>query len=390
MRKNFKKLLKIILLTVLIVSFTVPAYATSLDDAQQKKSQLEDNLDDAEKTLEDLESLKSDTYAYVTALDKSLDEINVQISDLQVQSNEKQKQINDAQALITEKQAKMDEQYASMKKRIQFMYENAETGYIDMILGSKNISDFLNKAEYLSQITQYDRNMISQLAGTKAEIEKTKAQLETDKADIETLKAEQKAKQNDIQVLSNEKNEQLEQYENEISVTKKKQKELQEEIAGQEKVIAQIKASVDNASGGYTGGMLLWPLNGYYTISSDYVNRIHPIFGYQELHDGIDIPAPVGTPIRAAYGGKVTISKLSSSAGNYIVIYHGNNLYTEYMHCNTRDVNVGDTVTQGQVIGTVGNTGWSTGAHLHFSVNVQTGSSFNTSDRVNPHPYLGR
>lgn len=390
MKEKWIKISKFIIITILVISFAIPTFATSLQEEESKKNELENQLQDAQGTLKELESLKSNTYAYVEELDNSLDDIKANISKLQQSANEKQQLINDNIALIEQKEIEIQEQYVSMQKRIRFMYENAKTGYIDMLLGSENLSDMLNKAEYMSKITQYDRDMLEKIKEIKAEIEKTKAQLEVEKAEIETLKQEQVARQNDIQTLTDEKNTQIEQYENEISLTKNLQKELQAEIADQEEIIAAIKSSVDEGSGGYSNGLLLWPVANNYKITSDFGYRVHPIFGYNEYHDGIDIKASTGTPIRAAYSGKVTISKLSSSAGNYIVIYHGNNLYTEYMHCNERYVSVGDTVTAGQTIGTVGSTGWSTGAHLHFSVNIQTGSYFRTSDRVNPHPYLGQ
>lgn len=387
MRKNFKKLLKIILLTVLIVSFTVPAYATSLDEEQQKQEELESDLDNAQETLDKLQSLKSDTYAYLQELDKSLDSINAEISELQAQSNEKQKQINDAQDQIAEKQARIDEQYAAMKKRIQFMYENAETGYIDMILGSKNLSDFLNKAEYLSQITQYDRSMITQFAEAKAEVEKIKAQLEADKTDIETLKAEQKAKQDDVQVLTNEKNSELQNYTYQISVAEKLEKELQSQLQAQKNKIASLVAEYDKNSDNpqYTGGTMLFPLATYKKISTYYGWDV--LNGEKRWHNGVDIAAAEGTSIMAAESGKVVWARKSDSAGNYIIIYHGNGIYTEYMHCSGFAISEGQTVSRGQVIGYVGNTGYSFGAHLHFG--VATGFPPNDSNRINPAPYLG-
>lgn len=412
MKKKLRRILKFAFLIVLAVSFAIPTFATSLQEEEKKKSELEDDLKDASQILKNLESLKSDTYTYVQELSSKLSDINTTIKTLEQQSREKEQKISELNSKISEKELELQDQYASMKKRIQFMYENGQTGYIDMILGSRNLSEMLNKAEYLTEITGYDRSMLEQLNQTKSEIEQSKAQVETDQAEILVLKSQQEAKQNDIEILTNEKNAQLEQYANEISVTKNKQKELQAEISDQKSAIDEIKRKVDEQQkareeeqnqggnqgggnsddGGYTGGTLLWPVPGYSKISSDYTNRIHPIYGYPELHDGIDIPAPIGTQVLAADAGTVTISKTSASAGEYIVIYHGNNLYTEYMHMNvnSRSVRAGDTVTRGQVIGKVGNTGWSTGAHLHFSVNLQSGSSFSTGDRVNPHPYLGR
>ena len=126
----------------------------------------------------------------------------------------------------------------------------------------------------------------------------------------------------------------------------------------------------------------IWPLNGYYTISSDYSDRISPISGKSEMHNGIDIPAPIGTPIYAVADGTVDWAWTSSSAGNWMGIAHGNGLYSVYMHMSAFAVSSGTYVKQGQIIGYVGSTGWSTGAHLHLSFRLN-------GSYVNPHIYVG-
>ena len=117
----------------------------------------------------------------------------------------------------------------------------------------------------------------------------------------------------------------------------------------------------------------MWPLNGYYTLSSLAGSRIHPITGKPNNHGGIDIPAPKNTPILAAKSGVVITSGYNSSYGNYVVISHGGSSSTLYAHMNKRGVSVGESVSQGQVIGYVGTTGSSTGYHLHFEIRTSAG-----------------
>ena len=131
-----------------------------------------------------------------------------------------------------------------------------------------------------------------------------------------------------------------------------------------------------------TGGYI-WPLNGYTRISSPFGYRICPFHG-RELHGGVDIPAPYGTPVHAAKSGRVVTSTYGSSYGNYIVLAHGDGTRTLYAHMSARLVSVGQTVSQGQTIGKVGSTGSSTGNHLHFE--TWTGSTSGT--RVNPMLYF--
>ena len=114
--------------------------------------------------------------------------------------------------------------------------------------------------------------------------------------------------------------------------------------------------------------MFKWPAPSYTRISDDYGNRTHPILGVQQFHNGVDMAAPGGSPILAAYDGKVVAAAYNASMGNYIMINHGGGLYTIYMHASALYVSTGETVTRGQKIAAVGTTGRSTGNHLHFSV----------------------
>ena len=127
---------------------------------------------------------------------------------------------------------------------------------------------------------------------------------------------------------------------------------------------------------------MIWPLSGYTRVSSPFGYRICPFHG-RELHGGIDIPAPGGTPIMAAKSGVVVLSTYGSSYGNHVAIAHADGMRTMYCHMSSRAVSAGQTVSQGQVIGYVGSTGTSTGNHLHFE--VWTGSS--SGSRVNPLNY---
>jgi murein DD-endopeptidase MepM/ murein hydrolase activator NlpD len=121
---------------------------------------------------------------------------------------------------------------------------------------------------------------------------------------------------------------------------------------------------------------MIWPLPGYSSISSGFGPRTSPTAGASSYHKGIDIPAPVGTPIVAAIAGTVITSTYGSSEGNYVQIDHGNGVVTQYMHCSSLAVSVGQTVQQSQVIAYVGSTGVSTGAHLHFGV-IINGTKYN-------------
>lgn len=120
----------------------------------------------------------------------------------------------------------------------------------------------------------------------------------------------------------------------------------------------------------YDGGMFKWPAPSYTRISSDYGWRIHPTLGVNKFHNGVDMAAPGGSPILAAYDGTVAAAGYSSTMGNYIYLNHGSGLVTIYMHASALYVSVGQNVSKGDKIAAVGTTGRSTGNHLHFGVRL--------------------
>ena len=158
--------------------------------------------------------------------------------------------------------------------------------------------------------------------------------------------------------------------------------EQNETIKALEAIVAEERKKLAAEQGRkYDGGVFAWPAPSYTRISDDYGNRTHPILGTQQFHNGIDMAAPGGSAILAAYDGKVVAADYNSSMGNYIMIDHGDSLYTIYMHASALYVSKGTEVSKGQKIAAVGTTGRSTGNHLHFS--VRKGGSY-----VNPWSYL--
>lgn len=409
-----------LLSAVLVIGIAEPLKATSIQDEKDKQEELQNKIDNVESIIEELEKLKSDTNAYIKEMDNKLEEVTSYIIDLENQIETKNVEIEEIQVTLQKQEEDIQSQYESMKKRIRFMYENGEQEYLELILSSGSIGDFLNKAEYLTKITEYDRNMLEKMKETKALIEKTKETLENEKEELQVLKniADEEKKQ--IEILVAEKGKLLEETENKIQNEEANIQTMQGEIAASQAIVAELeeierkrkeeeerrrkeelekqqqqnadknnqsKPNNQNGSGtnkpGYSGGKLLWPVPGYYSISSDYGYRIHPLYGYNEYHSGLDIPAPGGTPIIAAAGGTVAWAYKSSSAGNWVGIDHGNGVSTVYMHMSRFAVSEGERVSAGQVIGYVGSTGWSTGNHLHFSVRLN-------GSYVNPHNYLGK
>ncbi len=398
MRKKWINIGKKIVMLGLVFSLTSPmVYASStkdkLDDVQQDKKDTEERLEQVEQKIEELEQLKSDAQEYIKAMDAELAVATDNLEDLENQKVQKEAEIKQTEEELVVAKEVEAEQLASMQVRIQFMYENGNESYLDMIFNSKSIAELLNKAEYVSQIMAYDRQMLEEYQETRATIEEKEERLTREHQELEVLVAQAEAEKEAIELLISSKAKQLAQYESDIEASEAEVASMQEEMDALDQEIAKLEQKIREEEEAarraaqqqrvvYDGGKFLFPLNSYSRMTSDYGWRIHPIYGTQRLHNGMDFGASTGTPIMAAYDGEVVVSTYSSSAGNYIMINHGGGLSTVYMHCSKLIAKVGDTVKKGDVIGLVGSTGNSTGPHLHFSVRVN-------GEYVDPAPYIG-
>ena len=371
---------------------------SDLKEAEKEKEELEKDLKEAQELIDSLKDSKSDIKDAVKQLDAQLDEVSAKVKKLEQQLAEKQQEISDAEAALADAQAKEAVQYENMKKRIKFMYENSQTSTAEMPFSSKDFSEFLNTAEYITQISQYDRKMLEEYQNTQETIAETQEILKKEYAEIAKLEEQVKAEKQAVAALEAAKKGELADVSEDLADAEQIAKVYEEEIKAQNEVIAQIQAAQqqqannagnsasagEGSGGGQTvqgTGSMLWPCPSSHKITSDYGPRESPTAGASTNHKGIDIGAAYGADIVAADSGVVIVSTYSNSAGNYIVIDHGNGICTVYMHASSRLVSVGNTVTRGQVIAKVGSTGYSTGNHLHFGVTVN-------GSYVNPWGYV--
>ena len=280
-----------------------------------------------------------------------------------------------------------------MKVRIKFMYESGDNFYLDMLFASESFGEILNKADYIEQLSAYDRKMLDEYALNSQMIQLYKEELETEKVILDEAKAGVVAEQAALEDLIGQKEQQIVAYQSDINNKEAAIKEYEADIAEQNAVISALEKAVAEEKARllaenesvitYDGGMFAWPCPDYKRISDDYGNRMHPTLGIEKFHNGIDLAAPSGSSILAAYDGKVVASAYNGSMGNYVMIDHGNDLYTIYMHASALYVNKGDVVVKGQKIAAVGSTGRSTGPHLHFGVRLN-------GSYVSPWSYLSK
>ncbi|MCR5746535.1 MAG: peptidoglycan DD-metalloendopeptidase family protein [Lachnospiraceae bacterium] len=371
--------------------------------ANEAKSALASGMASVQQIIGSLENEKNNVVTYVATLDAAmeqiqddLDAIDTAISENKIQIKEAEQAIVDAQAALDEAEAVKQSQYESIKGQIRFMYTTEKNTFLSMILTSKSIADMLNRTHFISLLMAYDQKKLNEYAETvkaaeeaKKLLEESKAKLDEKQAELESKLTEQKSKESDMATLISAKEAEIGQYNTEIGNKEVQVAEYKKMIAEQDAEIAAIEAALKRQQDAlaqankrvYGGGIFVWPAPNYTRISDDFGMRTHPTLGVQMMHNGVDMAAPSGSPILAAADGQVIAASYSSSMGNYVMIDHGSDLITIYMHASSLNVSVGQEVSAGDRIASVGSTGRSTGPHLHFG--VRKNGSY-----VNPWSYL--
>ena len=364
----------------------------SKKEAEKNKASLKSGLTDVKGVLKNLESAKGNLEEYIQQLDAELTDINERIDDLKERIAEKEIAVAAATTALEEAQERADAQYEAMKLRVKFMYERGNDSMITMLLSSDSFVDFLNRAEFINRISAYDRRMLDEFISTRNQIAAIKADLEEEKRQLDEAKAALDNEQEAMETLIASKQEEIGVFESDIQNKEAAVAEYEAMIAEQDQIIKDLEAAIlaekkrlleqNKKAIVYDGGQFKWPAPSYTRISDDYGWRTHPILGIQQFHNGVDMAAPSGSPILAAYDGEVVASSYSPTMGNYIMIDHGDGLYTIYMHASQLLASEGQMVARGEEIAKVGSTGRSTGPHLHFTVRKD-------GNYISPWNYLG-
>lgn len=404
--KQWKRVLCVILCFLIIFGIAgrceTTAYASELTNesirqkeqeiskAREEKKALQNGLTDVKELKKELEASKENLTNYVTQLDAQLVEIQAKINNLKEMILTKEEEISAKTVELEEALLVQQTQYEAMKSRIKFMYEKGDMLYLELVFAAESFGDMLNKAEYIEMLSAYDRKMLDEYVAYAEYVALCKEGLEEEKAVLDEAKAAVEEEERSLNDLISTKEQEVYKVTEDIKSKESAIQEYQAEIASQNETIAALEAAVAEerkrlaAEQGrkYDGGVFTWPAPSYTKISDEYGNRMHPTLGIERFHNGIDMAAPGGSAILAAYDGTVVAAAYSSSMGNYIMIDHGDSLYTIYMHASALYVSKGAEVSKGQTIAAVGSTGRSTGNHLHFSVRLN-------GNYVNPRNYLG-
>ncbi|MCR5249179.1 MAG: peptidoglycan DD-metalloendopeptidase family protein [Lachnospiraceae bacterium] len=406
-RSTLKKIIRTIVVVwlagLLAMTPDVISHADDIDDLKERidekekqkknleneKKQLQQGKRNVQAVIDSLEGQKEEMSAVVVELDSAVAEVEESIEVLNLQIADKEAEVETTRRELLDAESVALAQYEAMKDRIRFMYERGDTLYIELMMGAESFGDMLNKVEYIQQLSDYDRKKLREYQLVVDNVRATKEVLEEEEGVLEATREAAREEEDNLNTLIAEKKAQIEEFEASIADQEDELAAWEAELDAQNAIIAQVEAQIaadKNALAEaqrlhYNGGKFAWPAPQYTRISSPFGWRVHPITGVNKLHAGVDLAAPGGSPILAAYDGKVVSTGYNASMGNFVMIDHGDNLITVYMHASAVYVSNGQSVSRAQKIAAVGTTGNSTGNHLHFGVRLN-------GAYVDPMPYI--
>lgn len=381
-----KKIISIMLIFIISQCFCIFAFAednnetniitneitnNNANELNEQKQQIDEKLEETNTKLEYVQEELTDSLLKVQEIEDKVLEYEKEVNELGTQMDELQNSID----VQTNNLIIASQDYEKLKKillnRLVTIYETGNTTYLDVLLKSKDLTDFISRYYVIEEITEYDNTLINQVKNQKDNIEQTKQKLENEQAEIKIVKAK---KEQTTVVLNNMKTMQ-ESYVTKLSDAEKK---IQEQITAYKKEQAEVEAKIAEITNTivpniqYTGGEMLWPVAASGTvITSQFGMREHPIQGIVKQHTGLDIAGvPTGTPVVAAADGVVSYAGWLGGYGNCVMISHGDGVVTLYGHGSKIVASVNQQVKKGDTILEVGSTGNSTGPHLHFEVRV--------------------
>ena len=384
---NISKLGRIICITCLILILIITSfgmsYAATTSELQQQQKDIDKKIDEINSELAGTKSKMTKNLNEINKLNDEISNYENDISSLEERLGIVNTQISEKEINLVEQQEKYNNQKELLDARLVAMYENVETSYLDMLLSSDGLTDFISNYYMISQLAEFDEELLQGIADTQNQIQAEKDYLDSAKAEIQETQTAIKGKQTS---LANSRN----QKKAVVSQLSEEEKELQEELEIYEEHKKEIQQLIAKASAQYSGISVVPSAAGYISpLPGKTKSNITTGYGAYRGHSGADFACSGGTPIYAVKSGKVykSTAKMKNgkyvSYGEYIIIDHQDGTMTLYAHmlAGSRAVQEGQMVSQGQQIGKVGSTGNSTGNHLHFEVWVN-------GKHTNPAPFL--
>lgn len=418
MKKVGKVIIGVLMSVIMLLGANLSLAVTQDEINQQKNEQKE--IEEQKKKVEEEKKKVSDqknvTQQEVNKLNNQIDQYQTQIDSLDSQIKDANTKIAEQEENLKKAQQDYEKQQKTLEERLVAIYEAGETTYLDVLLSSEGVTDFISNYYVVSQIAQCDLEMLDKINQQKQEIEKVKQDIEKSKTELTNAKASKQSVSKELQVAKKEKDSQVanlsaeeKELQKEIEALQAANRKIANDIVAAEKKFAQqikdLQEQQNKPSGGgnsggssnngggnssASSGFFMRPINGGYVSANGY-------YSDGSFHGAIDYAVSSGTPVYAAATGVVmSTANLSTSYGTYVVIRHANGLQSYYAHGTYGSICVspGQTVQKGQQIMRSGNTGHSFGPHLHFEVRKSpysysySATAYGQDSRVNPTSYM--
>lgn len=381
MKKKFVSI--ILVLALLQVGFTNMVTAYTQSDVNSTKNK----VNQATKQQNAIKAEKETILNEIADLDDKISEYEGELEELNTKIKKLEGQIATKGKEIEKLKEEFEEMQQLLTDRLVAIYEEGQVNFLDVLLSAESIWDYISMPTRIQELTEADNNQMEKVEKQRIEVEKAQKQLEEQNVELKDAKKTAEMKQKQLVIVKADK-------QNKAANLTAEQKKLQSQIQKYNAEIKKMEEEIARAaqnSGGYVGnfnGTLSWPISStsrnYNYITSYFGNRDVPVAGATANHGAIDIGVYSGTPVYACGDGYVMVSSSNGARGVYVMIKHANNLYTLYQHLSSSSVRVGQTVKRGQLIAHSGNTGISSGPHLHLEVRT---SPYYGSE-VNPLNYM--
>lgn len=369
-----RKVISVFLAGIMLLGFTTTVMADSLQDLQDQASDINATIKEQESRRDEIKEERATALDEIESIENSIGKYEVEIENLESEISSLESDIEKKKEEIKQLEEDYKQKDKQLQEKLVFAQKYGQISYLDVLLGSDNFMDFISNAHIVSELTEADNQMMEEIEKSQKQIEKVKKELESEKSELDTSKKSVEAKQKQLAVNKQAKEEKVASLSAE---DKKVQAELEDYKTKLRQIDAAIKKKEEeaNKNGIYTGsfsGTLGWPIStsspNYNAITSYFGNRESPVPGASTYHRGIDIGVSTGTPVYSSADGYVLDVQHTGVRGLFVLIKHGNNLYTRYQHLSSSNVSAGQYVKRGQQIARSGNSGIGSGPHLHFEV----------------------
>ena len=368
MRKSLCIVLILLICFVTTFTYAEEENENNTVDLQQQRSDLQNQLNEANGQLNDVQSNLSENLQQIEKLDNKIEASEEKLAEQESKITELKDSISKIEEELNTTTEKYEKQKKLFQQRLVATYEAGETQYLDILLKSKSLSDFLSSYYIITELAEIDNDFIEELESKKKTIDLSKQKLENEKEELATIIENQTKISRTLQNTKKMRESFIEKLSDEEKDLQAKIDEINKQYAEvNNQILALAEQGIETA---YIGGELEWPVPGYTRITSKYAMRVHPITGQYKLHTGVDIGAPEGANFIAANDGVVVKAERNAAYGNMVIIDHGGGISTLYAHGSEILVELGQTVKRGDSVLKVGSTGYSTGPHAHFEVRI--------------------